>query len=292
VMHDSAEWATHIRARLWRRVMTIVVVVAGLAATTALAATVTEAPTISGEAAPDFELTASRGDWTPAGATPTYDWLRCNTSGAACAGISGACGRRYTVRKADEGHTLRVRLTATEASGTAGSASSQPTEVVERKPYTLPSGAETDTCTNVTPTGQSQGTFTSGTETGGGTTPSPTTSLDFIDPFPVIRIAGRFKGKRTTLKRVTVNAPHGARIQARCTGRGCPWRRKAAAVKLVTFGSLQRTYRPKATIEIRVTQPKKIGKYTRVRTRRGKAPVRIDRCLMPGKTRPAKCPTG
>ena len=39
-----------------------------------------------------------------------------------------------------------------------------------------------------------------------------------------------------------------------------------------------------------MTQPKKIGKYTRVRTRRGKAPVRIDRCLMPGKTKPVRCP--
>ena len=39
-----------------------------------------------------------------------------------------------------------------------------------------------------------------------------------------------------------------------------------------------------------MTQAKKIGKYTRVRTRRGKAPVRIDRCLMPGKTKPVRCP--
>jgi hypothetical protein len=28
-----------------------------------------------------------------------------------------------------------------------------------------------------------------------------------------------------------------------------------------------------------------------VRTRRGKAPSRIDRCLMPGKTKPVRCPT-
>ncbi len=63
-------------------------------------------------------------------------------------------------------------------------------------------------------------------------------------------------------------------------------------MRLIRVRSLQRTYRPKATIEIRVTQPKKIGKYTRVRTRRGKAPLRLDRCLMPGKTRPVVCPQG
>ena len=45
-------------------------------------------------------------------------------------------------------------------------------------------------------------------------------------------------------------------------------------MKLVRVRSLQRTYRPRATIEIRVTQPRKIGKYTRVKTRRGKAPLR------------------
>jgi hypothetical protein len=107
----------------------------------------------------------------------------------------------------------------------------------------------------------------------------------------VIRIAGRFKGSRTTLRRVTVRTPHGTRIQIRCRGRGCPYRRKATTVKLVRVRSLQRTYRPRATIEIRVTQPGKIGNYTRVRTRKGKAPLRLDRCLMPGRTRPARCPT-
>jgi hypothetical protein len=147
-----------------------------------------------------------------------------------------------------------------------------------------------DTCTVVTPTGPGQGTFTSGEQTGGGSLPAPNTSLDFIDPFPIVRIAGRFKGKRTKLTRVLVNAPAGARIRIACKGRGCPYKRKAVAVKLVRVRSLQRTYRPKATIEIRVTQPRKIGKYTRVQTRKGKAPLRIDRCLMPGKTRPVKCP--
>jgi hypothetical protein len=63
-------------------------------------------------------------------------------------------------------------------------------------------------------------------------------------------------------------------------------------VKLVRVRALQRSYRPGATIEIRVTQPRTIGKYTRIKTRRGKAPLRIDRCLMPGSTKPVRCPTG
>ena len=159
-----------------------------------------------------------------------------------------------------------------------------------REPIRIPSVGETDTCTHVTPTGPGKGTFTSGTQTGGGSEPPPDTTLSFIKPFPVIRIAGRFKGTRTTLTRVTVKTPRGTRVRIRCSGHGCPFKRKAVAAKLISLRSLRRTYRPKATIEIRVTQAKKIGKYTRVRTRRGKAPVRIDRCLMPGKTKPVRCP--
>src|SRR4051812_31760279 len=102
-MQDVAESAQLNRARRWRPIATTAILIAVLAATAALAATVTQRPTISGEASPDFELTASAGAWTPAGATPTYDWLRCDTAGASCAGITGACGRKYTVRQADLG---------------------------------------------------------------------------------------------------------------------------------------------------------------------------------------------
>ena len=149
------------------------------------------------------------------------------------------------------------------------------------------------TCVEVTPTGPGQGTFTSGGQTGPGTTPAPDTGLNFIDPFPVVRIAGRFRGRRTRLTRVTVNAPRGVRIRIACKPRrrGCRYRRKAISAKVLRVRSLQRTYRPGVTIEIRVTQARRIGKYTRLRTRRGKAPLRLDRCLRPGRTKPVKCPT-
>jgi hypothetical protein len=277
--------------RPWRDVVVIILAVLGLAAASAFGATVTQAPTISGDPTPGSDLTASTGSWTPSGATPTYDWLRCGAGGDGCAPITGACGRRYEVRTADEGHTLRVRLTATESNGQATSSDSAPTKVVESRPY-LPHVDGNDTCVRVTPTGPGQGTFTSGAQTGAGTTPAPATQLPFIDPFPVIRIAGRFKGKITKLRRVTVKAPAGVRIRVACKGRGCPYRRKAIAATLTRLKSLQRAYRPKTTIEIRVTQPEKIGKYTRVRTRRGKAPLRVDRCLMPGSTDPVRCPVG
>jgi hypothetical protein len=285
-----AELAVRQHVRLWRDVLIITTALLALAATPALGATVTQAPTISGDPSPASELTASPGDWTPASATATYDWLRCNTSGTDCNPVPGSCERRYTVRDADLGHRLRVRLTTTEPGQPHAFGISDPTAVVMNKGYSIPDDSGR-TCVDVTPTGPGQGTFTSGSQIGPSTTPVPTTSLPFIDPFPIVRIAGRFKGKRTKLTRVLVNAPDGARIRIACKGLGCPYKRKAIAVKLVRVRALQRTYRPKATIEIRVTQPRKIGKYTRVQTRKGKAPLRIDRCLMPGKTRPVKCPT-
>lgn len=271
---------------------TLAVALLACVAAPAFAATVTLAPTISGDASPGSELSASTGDWTPTGATPGYDWLRCDASGADCAAVAGSCDRRYTVRDADLGHTLRARLTVTEPGLPAASGRSDPTPVVVIKPYSVPTpGDSGQTCVEVTPTGPGQGTFESGSQTPPGTTPAPDTSLAFIDPFPVVRIAGRFTAHRTTITRVTVNAPRGARIRLDCKGGGCPYRRKATAVKLVRVRSLQRSYRSGATIEIRVTQPRRIGKYIRVKTRRGKAPARIDRCLMPGSTRPVRCPT-
>ena len=277
------------RTRRWRVVTTATVLIAVVAAASALAATVTERPTISGSPLSGETLSATAGAWTPANATAEYTWLRCDAAGSNCAGITGACGREYRVRSADESNRLRVRLTVTESGGQATSADSDPTAVVVPDPY-RPNVGESDTCTHVTPTGPGTGTFSSGTQIAGGSEPTPGTTLSFIKPFPVIRIAGRFKGTRTTLTRVTVRTPRGTRVRIRCSGKGCAFKRKAVAARLISLRSLRRAYRPKAKIEIRVTKAGKIGKYTSVRTRRGKAPVRIDRCLKPGKTKPVRCP--
>ena len=41
---------------------------------------------------------------------------------------------------------------------------------------------------------------------------------------------------------------------------------------------------------ITVTKPGRIGKHTTIAIRRGKAPTRRDRCLMPGARKPVACP--
>ena len=280
--------------------MIVAVALLAFAAAPALGATVTQVPTITGDASPGSVLTASTGAWTPASATANYVWLRCSASGALCTSMPDSCDRSYTVRDADLGSALRVRLRVTEPGQAPATGRSAPTAVVVVKPYSIPIPGDTipipddsgQPSVDVTSTGPGSGTFTSGSQTGPGTTPAPDTTLPFIDPFPVVRISGRFTRSGTQLTRVIINARGGARIGVDCKGRGCPYRRKAIAVKLVRVRALQRSYRPGATIEIRVTQPRKIGKYTRIKTRRGKAPLRLDRCLTPGSTRPVRCPTG
>ncbi len=84
-------------------------------------------PVIGGDALVGRTLTSSPGEWS--GSQPmafSYLWLRCNPD---CAQIDGVDGPSYTVTGDDAGSTLRSRVTATNASGSA-SESSAPTAVV------------------------------------------------------------------------------------------------------------------------------------------------------------------
>jgi hypothetical protein len=86
-------------------------------------------PTISGAAEVGTTLVTTRGTW---GGSPTsfrFQWLRCNSTGAACIGIGGATARVYTVTTGDVFHTIRVTVTARNADGSA-SATSAATGVV------------------------------------------------------------------------------------------------------------------------------------------------------------------
>ena len=92
----------------------------------------TALPTVSGSAAIGQTLTAALGTWTgtPAPAL-VAQWQSCETG--TCSDIAGAQGTTYLVRAADTGRTLRVMVTATNASGTV-SASSAQTQPVTNAP--------------------------------------------------------------------------------------------------------------------------------------------------------------
>jgi hypothetical protein len=112
-------------------------------------------------------------------------------------------------------------------------------------------------------------------------------------PHPVVRIRGRLtrRGARITL--MTVHAPRGARIAVRCRGRGCPtrtWRHRTRKA-LTRVSMFPRTVRAGTRLVVTVAKDGRIGKHTVIVIRRGKAPLRYDRCLVPGASRPEACPS-
>ena len=130
--------------------------------------------------------------------------------------------------------------------------------------------------------------------------PTPVVRPALMSPFPVVRIAGSFTSSGARLRLLQMSVPKSARIDVTCRGAGCPRKRQtkvaslgpvAWSAQLVRFGRFEHTLRGGVVLEIRITQVGRIGKYTRFTIRRGRAPSRIDRCLMPGKTTPVTCPS-
>jgi PKD repeat protein len=120
--------------------------------------------------------------------------------------------------------------------------------------------------------------------------------LRLLNPFPIIRIAGRIGTAGTRFRLLSVNAPSGSTVTVRCKGKGCPFKaskRSAKVSRQVRIRKLERRLlRAGASIRIFVTKPGTIGKYTSIRVRKGKPPRRSDRCLMPdNNTKPVKCPS-
>src|SRR5919201_1157823 len=87
-------------------------------------------PVVTGVAQDGQTLTTSDGEWT--GTPPiifSYQWRRCDPTGATCADIAGATAPSYTLAPADVGSTIRARVFATNDAGTDYRSSSA-TEVV------------------------------------------------------------------------------------------------------------------------------------------------------------------
>jgi hypothetical protein len=101
-------------------------------------------PTISGSTVVGEALTANPGTWTGSGITFAYLWSRCDASGAACTDITSATQSTYTLVTADAGKTLRVKVTATDATGPHAVTSAQ-TAVVTTAPAPPATGCPTGT---------------------------------------------------------------------------------------------------------------------------------------------------
>jgi hypothetical protein len=96
----------------------------------------TAEPQVSGTPVAGSTLTTTSGIWT--GSAPinyAYQWVRCPASGGKfdgsdCASISGAATSAYVVGPGDVGRRLRVRVTASNADGSATAASNATATVV------------------------------------------------------------------------------------------------------------------------------------------------------------------
>jgi len=90
----------------------------------------TSPPAVSGTAREGSTLSGSAGSWK--GTAPisyAYQWLRCDPRGTSCYGIGGASHETYTLVHADVGHSLRLRVTASNQAGES-EALSAPTAAV------------------------------------------------------------------------------------------------------------------------------------------------------------------
>ena len=107
-------------------------------------------PSLTGDALQGQALADGHGGWTnqPYTMGYSYQWLRCSRSGAECIEIVGASEQGYVVSSLDTGKTLRVRETASNATGAGSPAVSAPSQVVVPLP---PSNTEPPTITGSVP---------------------------------------------------------------------------------------------------------------------------------------------
>jgi hypothetical protein len=110
-------------------VLAVVAAGSGIAAAKAKPSN-TSAPRIFGAARVGQVLTGERGTWTNNPTRYDYAWLRCGANGSNCLPIGGANGTQYTLSASDDGHTIRFRVTASNADGTTTATSAQTAVVV------------------------------------------------------------------------------------------------------------------------------------------------------------------
>ena len=91
----------------------------------------TALPTISGTVKDGQTLAAHAGTWSGS-PTPgySYQWRRCDSSGASCSDISGATTSSYVLVGSDDHSTIRVQVTASNSYGSASATSAQTSAVV------------------------------------------------------------------------------------------------------------------------------------------------------------------
>jgi hypothetical protein len=122
-----------------------------------------------------------------------------------------------------------------------------------------------------------------------------------MQPFPVVRMAGSFTASGAKISLLAALAPLGAQVTVTCRGKGCPaksqgfvattgTKSKSGPVQ-ITFRRFERFLRGGVVLDVWISKPGQIGKFTRFVIHRGKSPTRVDECLNPAGTTPIVCPS-
>jgi hypothetical protein len=126
-------------------------------------------------------------------------------------------------------------------------------------------------------------------------------SATMMQPFPIVRIAGRETSRGVRLSLLTVTAPVSSHITVRTRGAGsrstsvsrlatAGARSGGGATTVLAFPAFERALPAGTVLEVRVTKAGQIGKLTRFTPHVGKLPSRSDSCLA-ATGKPIKCPT-
>jgi hypothetical protein len=91
-------------------------------------------PGVSGQTKDGEELSASQGTWTASPTTYSYQWRLCDSSGSACQNIVGATSQHYMPGHSEVGASVRVVVTAQNASGASTAATSAASGTVSASP--------------------------------------------------------------------------------------------------------------------------------------------------------------
>jgi PKD repeat protein len=117
-----------------------------------------------------------------------------------------------------------------------------------------------------------------------------------------VRVTWGVAGKKVFLLRLSAGGiPKRGKLELRCKGKGCPFKRTSAKKRknrtITLFkeikaskvaGKKQRTFRAGQKLEVRITAPKHIGKVVRYKLKAGKIPSGRNLCLPIGKKTPRK----
>jgi hypothetical protein len=123
-------------------------------AATTVAPVNTAPPTISGTAQVGQTLTAGNGTWSNSPTSFAYQWLRCNAGGNSCVSVANGTQKTYTLVGADAGHAMRVRVTATNADGSASAQSDQTEAVAPATSSAAPKNTAAPTISGTAKVGQ------------------------------------------------------------------------------------------------------------------------------------------